>query len=87
MIAERKGFFEYLDSHQDDIKYARWGYIMKLSEGFKKETGIELSYSKVRRLLRDYRIDRKFQLQYAPHTYYHPVVDRKFPNRANPYSS
>ena len=79
-------FYTFLDENQDEIRYARRGYIMRLSNLFKEKTGIDLSYPQVRRWLSTYRVERHFKLQYCPHTYYRPVAHRKNPNILNPYA-
>ena len=71
-----QALIDYLEAHREDIKFAKKGYISKVFNGFKDESGIELTLCQFRRILEYFRIKHDCPLQYCPSKYYIPVRKR-----------
>ena len=64
---------KFLEEHIDDIKYAKKGYITRLTNQFQEETGETIKESQFQRILTTFRLTHNCPIEYIPNKYYSPA--------------
>ena len=62
--------FQYLDEHQDLIKFAKKGYVMCVRDKIYEALNYDLTYHQAKKVIHDYRVDRKVSIQLMENKYY-----------------
>lgn len=76
----KQEFINYLDSHREDIKYARKGYLKKIVEDFETSTNYKLTASQIKRLVSIFRMTHNCPIEYVPDYHYKPNARTGFCN-------